>query len=109
MTAKANNVVVFPKARRHHQLQSMDEIFEHIAENRREHISYLIDEISEFVIQRAEMEGFRVADPEHSKSTLLFIESMRAMLHSAARLNHPLHKITDDIIVVDDSEEKEED
>lgn len=108
MTAKANNVVVFPKARSRNPLQSMEEILDHIAENRRDHITYLIEDISDYAIQRAELEGFRVTDEEHSKSTLLFIESMRAMLYSTARLNHPLHKITDEIIVVTD-ENKEED
>jgi len=39
---------------------------------------------------------------------MLFIESMRAMLYSTARLDHPLHKITDDIIVVE-SDDREED
>lgn len=108
MTAKANNIVVFPKARSRNPLQSMEEILDHIAENRRDHITYLIEDISDYVIQRAELEGFRVTDEEHSKSTLLFIESMRAMLYSTARLTHPLHKITDEIIVRD-SEDKEED
>ena len=108
MTAKANNVVVFPKAGSRNPLQSMEEIIDHITENRREHITYLVDDISEYVIQRAELEGFRVTDEDHTKSTMLFIEAMRAMLYSTARLEHPLHKITDDIIVVE-SENKEED
>lgn len=108
MTAKANNIVVFPKARTRNPLQSMEEIIDHITENRREHITYLVDDISEYVIQRAELEGFRVTDQDHTKSTMLFIEAMRAMLYSTARLEHPLHKITDDIIVVE-SENKEED
>lgn len=108
MTAKANNIVVFPKSRSRNPLQSMEEILDHIAENRREHISYLIEDISHYVIQRAELEGYGVTEEEHSKSTLLFIESMRAMLYSTARLSHPLHKIAIDVIVAND-EEKEED
>jgi nitrate reductase assembly molybdenum cofactor insertion protein NarJ len=108
MTAKANNIVVFPKARSRNPLQSMEEIIDHITENRREHISYLVDDISEYVIQRAELEGFHVTAEAHTKSTMLFIESMRAMLYSTARLDHPLHKITDDIIVVE-SDDREED
>jgi hypothetical protein len=108
MTIKANNIVIFPKERRDHPLQSLEEIMAHIDESRVEHISYLVEDISEYVIQRAEMEGFRVTDPDYTKSTMLFIESMRAMLYSTVKLNHPLHKITPEIIVIND-ENKEED
>lgn len=108
MISQTNNVVVFPKARSRNPLQSMDEILDHISENRKEHIQYLVEDISDYVIQRAEVEGFHVTAEEHTKSTMLFIESMRAMLYSSARLNHPLHKITEDVIVVTNEEKEEE-
>lgn len=108
MTTKANNVVMFPKARNRNPLQTMDEILDHIAENRKEHISYLIEDISDYVIQRAELEGYRVMEDDHQKSTLLFIESMRAMLYSTARLSHPLHKIANEVIVADIEDKEEE-
>lgn len=108
MTTKANNIVVFPKAHRTSALQSMDQILDHVAENRREHIAYLVDDISEYVFQRAELEGFHITHEDYIKSTALFIESMRAMLYSSARLDHPLHKITDEVISFN-TDEKEED
>jgi hypothetical protein len=79
----------------------MEEIIDLIAENRREHITYLVDDISDYVIQRAELEGFRVTEEDCAKSTMLFIESLRAMLYSTAKLDHPLHKITNDVIVLE--------
>lgn len=109
MTSQTNNVVVFPKTNSRNPLQSIDEIHDHIAKNREEHITYLIEDISDYVIQRAELEGFRVSSNEHTKSTMLFIESMRAMFYKTARLNHPLHKITDEVITIENEEEKEED
>jgi len=108
MTAQTNNVVIFPDIRRRNILQSLEEVVSHVEENRKEHIQYLVEDISDYVIQRAEVEGFHVTAEEHTKSTMLFIESMRAMLYSSARLNHPLHKITDDVIVVTNEEKEEE-
>jgi RNase adaptor protein for sRNA GlmZ degradation len=107
MTAETNNVVIFPDIRRRNILQSLEEVISHVEENRKEHIQYLVDDISDYVLQRAEVEGFHVTSEEHAKSTLLFIESMRAMLYSSARIKHPLHKITEQVILA--NSEKEED
>lgn len=109
MNPVSNNVVIFPKAPREGApLQSLEEIIEHISDNRKEHISFLVDDISEYVFSRAEMEGFHVLSEDYIKPTMLFVESLRAMLYKTARIDHPLHKITEDVIVVS-SEEKEED
>lgn len=108
MTTQTNNVVIFPDIRRRSVLQSLEEIVSHVKENRKEHIQYLIDDISDYVIQRAEVEGFHVTNEEHVKSTMLFIESMRAMLYSSVSIEHPLHKITDSVTFTY-SEDTEED
>lgn len=108
MMERKDNVVLFPKARNGGSLQSLEEIIEHISDNRKEHISFLVDDIAEYVFQRAEMEGFHVMDEDYIKPTMLFVESLRAMLYKTARLEHPLHKITEDVITIS-NEETEED
>lgn len=108
MIPKSNNIVLFPRSYRDIPLQSIEQIIDHVAENRKEHITYLVDDIAEYVFQRADLEGFHVTAREYTKSSGLFIEAMRAMLYRSAELEHPLHKITEDIITIDDEPEEED-
>ena len=109
MNPSTNNVVHFPKPHRDRPAQSMSEVINRVEESRKEHISYLVDDITEYVFQRSTMEGFDVVDEAHIKHALLFIESMRALLYRSANLDHPLHKIADDHITYTSEEILEED
>lgn len=106
MISQSNNVVLFPKDYKDGPLQSLEEIKGRIAENRMEHISYLVEDITEYVFQRAELEGFHISSDECINSTMLFIESLKAALYRAALLEHPLHKLADDVMVVDTAVEE---
>jgi hypothetical protein len=108
MNPETNNVVVFPTAYTGRPLQSIEEIHDRIVSNRKEHISYLVDDMCEYVFQRAEIEGFHVSLEENMKASMLFIESLRAMLYRSALIDHPLHKIAEEAIVYS-IEDKEED
>ena len=96
---------MFPKPSKLSPLQSLEEIIEHINDNRREHIVYLVEDISEYVFQRATLEGFHITDEDHIKSSMLFIESLRALLYKTADLDHPLHKIAEEVITSNTTEE----
>lgn len=97
-----NNVIVFPKQIEKQQLQSLDEILERVEENRREHINYVLDELAAFVFQRAHEEGFDIDQDELYKDTILVVESIRSMLCKSVSINHPLQKITEDLISIED-------
>ena len=109
MNPISNNVVAFPKPHRDRPAQSMSEVINRVEESRKEHISYLVDDMVEYVFQRSTMEGFDVADEEHIQHALLFIESLRALLYCSANLYHPLHNIAKDNITYVREEDLEED
>ncbi|NBX48919.1 hypothetical protein EBT25_03080 [bacterium] len=101
-----DNVIIFPKQIEKQQLQSLDEILERVEENRREHINYILDELAAFVFQRAHEEGFDMEQDDLYKDSILVVESIRSMLCKSVSIPHPLQKITEELISIEDEEVK---
>lgn len=99
-----DNIIIFPKPKQNQQLQSLPEILGRVEENRKEHISYIVDDLASFIFQRAHEEGFDLEQDDLHKDCTLVVESIRSMLCKAIRIDHPLQKITESLISIDSEE-----
>lgn len=99
-----DNIIVFPKQNHNQQLQSLPEILGRVEENRKEHINYIVDDLAGFIFQRAHEEGFDLEGDELYKDCTLVVESIRSLLSKAISINHPLQKITEDLISISSEE-----
>lgn len=94
-----SNVVIFPKQKKDAPPITMEEIYENVAEARREHIEFLLDDVLAFAFQRCYEEGFNLGNDDCLKSTALLVESFRAGLYNTVGIPHPLHTTAETIFV----------
>lgn len=98
------NVIVFPKLPPQHKLQSLDQILEQVEENKKEHINYLMEDISNFIYGIAMDAGFDIDQDELFKDSVLVTEGIRSMLCKSVGIEHPLQDIVKDLISFDREE-----
>lgn len=85
-----SNVVLFPKAKRDHPPQSMDEVIESVIASRKEHIEIFLENVLPFVFSTASDYCLDLSKEESAKPTALFVESLKAALYSSCDIHHPL-------------------
>lgn len=91
-----DNVVIFPKQAA--QLQSLDQIIGAVEENRKEHVNYLMEDISNFIYGMAMDAGFDIDQDDLFKDSVLVTEAIQSLLLKAAGIYHPLQDITKELI-----------
>ncbi len=92
-----SNVVLFPKGKKNHPPQTVDDIIDAVEENRKDHIEAFMESVLPFIFSNAFDFGLDLSKPECSKSTALFIESFKSALYDVYDLDHPLHELSEQI------------
>jgi hypothetical protein len=85
-----SNVVLFPKSKRLHPPQSMDEVIESVIATRKEHVEIFLENVLPFVFSNATDYGFDLSKEECAKPAALFIEALKAALYGTCDIDHPL-------------------
>ena len=105
----ANNVLVFPIERnvRPPQLQTMEEVNEHLELVRQFHIQETIEDIIPILYDQLEMYGFYPDqdDVQHLRVGALVVESIRAFLCEVKGIDHPLQIIAENMFEQDDNQD----
>lgn len=92
-----DNVILFPKFKKDSPPQSVEDIVDQIAQTRKDHVdSVLNDLIPEFMHLFASY-GVDVSSENYVKDAAMIVESMKAMLHRQFNLDHPFHKMVDNL------------
>jgi hypothetical protein len=90
-----SNVVLFPRSKRNHPPQSMDEVIESVIATRKEHIEIFLENVLPFVFSNAADYGLDLSKEECAKPTALFVESLKAALYSTCEIEHPLQNFAE--------------
>lgn len=85
-----SNVIAFPKAKRKHPPQSIDEVMEIVVSSRKEHVDIFMENILPLVFSSAADFGFDLSKEESTKSTALFVESLKSSLYDTCGIDHIL-------------------
>jgi flagellar biosynthesis/type III secretory pathway protein FliH len=99
-----SNVVIFPKQKKDAPPTTIEEIYENVAEARKEHIEILLDDVLAFAFQRCYEEGFNLGNDDCLKSTALLVESFRAGLYNTVGIPHPLHTAAETMFIEETDE-----
>lgn len=111
-----SNIIAFPKAKKNHLPQSLDEVFEAVEESRKEHIELFMENILPFIFSAAADMNLDLSKEECTKSTALFVESFKSALYDTCGINHVLQQVAeqsfelldDDFVVETKSDAKDE-
>ena len=90
-----SNVIAFPKAKKNHPPQSIDEVIETVVSSRKEHVEMFLEGVLPLIFSNAYDFGLDLSKPECNKPTALFIESLKAALYSSCNLDHVLHEFSE--------------
>lgn len=97
-----DNVVMFPKAKKDTPLHTREEVEAKVVAARKDHVEYVIDETLSFVFSRCYEEGFNLNNDDCFKTTGMLVEAMRAALYRTVNIDHPLHKVAEELFVSDE-------
>lgn len=90
-----SNIITFPKAKKNHPPQSLDEVMETVTESRKEHIELFMENILPFIFSAAADMSLDLAKEECTKSTALFVESFKSALYDTCGLDHVLQQFAE--------------
>lgn len=100
-----SNVIKFPKGKLNTPPQSMEELISSVEDTRKEHISYILDDIIPSLMQMLSFQGFHLDSEECEHTNVFMFEALESALYKAAGLEHWMHDIVSDIAL--DLEESE--
>lgn len=100
------NVIQFPKIKKNSPPQTMEELLETVNETRKEQVEYLLDEILSNAFRILYEEGFDLNKDHCIHSTALMVETFKAAIYRSVGIEHTLHTLADDIMVITDGDDK---
>ena len=92
-----DNVILFPKAKRDSPIQSLDEIQDTIKNNRLLHIDVMLESMIPELINTLMSHGVDIVDEKYVKDVAFVMESLKSLLYKQFSLDHPFHKMVDNI------------
>ena len=90
-----SNIIAFPKSKRNHPPQSMDEVIESVISSRKEHIEIFLENILPMIFTNAADFGLDLSKEECTKSTALFMESFKSALYDTCGIDHVLQEFAE--------------
>lgn len=100
-----SNIITFPKVKKNHPPQSIDEVMEIVVSSRKEHVDIFMENILPVVFSSAADFGFDLAKEESTKSTALFVESLKSALYDTCGIEHVLQEFAEQSFSIIDSDE----
>lgn len=92
-----NNVVPFPGFKRESPPQTVEEIVDKVTQNRKDHVEGVMADIVPEFIHLFGSYGLDVTSDEFIKDVAMIMESTKSMISRQYRLEHPFHKMVDNI------------
>lgn len=100
-----SNIIAFPKVKRNHPPQSIDEVMEIVISSRKEHVEIFLENILPLIFSSAADFGFDLSKEESTKSTALFVESLKSALYDTCGIEHILQDFAEQSFSILDSED----
>lgn len=92
-----DNVILFPGVKRDTPPQSVEEIVDKVVQARREHVEGVINDLLPDLIHMFGSYGLDINSDDYIKDVAMVMESIKAMVSRQYRLEHPFHKMVDNV------------
>jgi len=103
-----SKVIAFPKAKKGHPPQTLDEMAENMLHRKTDYINDIVDFYGTELLTRMNMDGFEIDDDDFAKDFAFTLEGMRSCLYRTVGIDHPLQDSVDEAINFEKSEEFDE-
>ena len=103
-----SKVIAFPKGKRGHPPQTLDEMAENMLHRKTDYINDIVDFYGTELLTRMNMDGFEIDDDDFAKDFAFTLEGMRSCLYRTVGIDHPLQDSVDAAIDFEKSEEFDE-
>jgi hypothetical protein len=92
-----DNVVLFPGFKRESPPQTVEEIVDKVTQTRKEHVEGVMADLIPEFIHLFGSYGLDVSSDEYIKDVAMIMESVKSMISRQYNLDHPFHKMVDNI------------
>lgn len=92
-----DNVVLFPGFKRESPPQTIEEITDKVTQTRKEHVEGVMLDLVPDLIHTFGSYGLDINSDEYIKDVAMVMESIKAMISRQYHLDHPFHKMVDNI------------
>lgn len=92
-----DNVILFPGMKRDSAPQNMEEILDKVTQTRKEHVTMVMNDMIPEIIHMFGAYGVDINDDKYVKDVAMIMESTKSLLHRQYNLEHPFHKMVDNI------------
>lgn len=92
-----DNVVLFPGVKRESPPQTVEEIVDKVTQTRKEHVDGVVNDLIPDIIHVFGTYGLDITSDEYIKDVAMVMESIKAMISRQYRLEHPFHKMVDNV------------
>lgn len=92
-----DNVILFPGVKRDTAPQNVVEIIDKVTQTRKEHVAGVMNDMIPDIIHMFGAYGVDINDDKYVKDVAMIMESTKSLLHRQYDLEHPFHKMTDNI------------
>jgi hypothetical protein len=92
-----DNVILFPGMKRDSAPQNMEEILDKVTQTRKDHVNMVLNDMIPEIIHMFGAYGVDINDDKYVKDVAMIMESTKSLLHRQYNLEHPFHKMVDNI------------
>lgn len=92
-----DNVILFPGMKRDTAPQNMEEILDKVTQTRKDHVNMVLNDMIPEIIHMFGAYGVDINDDKYVKDVAMIMESTKSLLHRQYNLEHPFHKMVDNI------------
>lgn len=92
-----DNVIVFPGFKRDAAPQNLEEIVDKVTQTRIDHVNMVMNDMIPEIIHMFGAYGVDINDDKYVKDVAMIIESTKSLLNRQYNLEHPFHKMVDNI------------
>lgn len=92
-----DNVIVFPGFKRDAAPQNLEEIVDKVTQTRKDHVNMVMNDMIPDIIHMFGAYGVDINDDKYVKDVAMIMESTKSLLNRQYNLEHPFHKMVDNI------------
>lgn len=92
-----DNVILFPGMKRDSAPQNMEEILDKVTQTRKDHVNMVLNDMIPEIIHMFGAYGVDINDDKYVKDVAMIMESTKSLLNRQYNLEHPFHKMVDNI------------
>ncbi len=92
-----DNVILFPGFKRDTAPQSVEEIVDKVTQTRKDHVNMVMNDMIPEIIHMFGAYGVDINDDKYVKDVAMIMESTKSLLNRQYNLEHPFHKMVDNI------------